>query len=110
MIFNYGTIYGTSKCSAKSGNNSNYQWPSPSSDWVATDSELTSAGNGASCWCGVTKYSPVSGTQCIKTSINRGFHFTYTSYSQCSKDCSYSCANDIEGKAKFRAALYGITK
>lgn len=80
------------------------------SDWVATDSELTSAGNGASCWCGVTKYSPVSGTQCIKTSINWGFHFTYTSYSQCSKDCSYSCANDIEGKAKFRAALYGITK
>ena len=110
VIFNYGTIYGTSKCSAKSGNNSNYQWPSPSSDWVATESELTSAGNGASCWCGVTKYSPVSGPQCIKTSINWGFHSTDTSYSQCSKDCSYWCANDIEGKAKFRAALYGITK
>ncbi len=109
--FGYGLIEGTVKCSAKSGNNGNYSWPSPSSNWTATESELTSAGAGNYCWCHITNYTLAGGNQCNAT--NGLWVFVdkiENSALSCPGGCSNYCAHEIGQWASFRSAIFGRTQ
>ena len=106
--FSHGIAYGESKCSAKTGNNRDsnngrWKWVAPSSDWIATESELTLAGNGENCWCKATKYTPSGGTQCnITPSV---WVFADNVY-DCAEGCANYCSMHDRAPARFYRAMF----
>ncbi|MFQ6727487.1 MAG: hypothetical protein ACLRFF_04010, partial [Alphaproteobacteria bacterium] len=108
VTFSYGTVKGMAKCSAKSGNNNGTTWSAPSSNWSATESELTSASGEASyCWCHATNYTPNGDNQCNVASPSWVFDFDCGSASNCADICAYGCAVGVVNLADFRRAVFG---
>ena len=110
--FSYGTVKGTSYCSGKSGDSHDTEWGGNSSDWVATENELTSAGNGQYCWCHVTSYTPTGEYQC-----NVAFPswvFFDSMGGNCANYCAGYCSSYvvIDGWTgiSFRRALFGVSQ
>ena len=100
LTFSYGTVKGMAKCSAKSGTSSN---------WSATESELTSASGEASyCWCQATNYTPNGGNQCNVASPSWVFRGPNLSSSACANYCVYDCADGVVYYAKFRWEVFGV--
>mgnify|MGYP003445382004 CR=1 FL=1 len=112
VTFSYGTVKGMAKCSAKSGNNNGTTWSAPSSNWSATESELTSASGEASyCWCHATNYTPNGGNQCNVASPSWVFKSNIGDYaSLCADNCAGDCAYLVTSEADFRRALFGVTQ
>ncbi|MFQ6696544.1 MAG: InlB B-repeat-containing protein [Alphaproteobacteria bacterium] len=109
LTFSYGTVKGMAKCSAKSGNNNSFTWPASSSNWSATESELTSAsGEAKYCWCHATNYTPNGGNQCNVASPSWVYRYFYESASDCPYGCARSCAYGVQVYADFRRALFGV--
>ena len=85
-------VVGEAICSAKSGDNHNYAWDGDSSDWTATESELTNA-SGAYCWCKVTGYMASGTSQCSLAPSSWLFlRLIGASSSSCIKTCARYCA------------------
>jgi hypothetical protein len=115
-VFAYGTIRGEVYCSGKSGNNHNKQWGGNSSDWIATESELTSAdGDKKNCWCKLTgfdakgdgTYSSVGASSWVfkgNISYDRG------DATDCPRYCAKDCGSALKSYSAFREAMYGITQ
>ena len=105
---NAGVIKGMAKCSAKSGNHNDYTWNNASSEWSATESELTSAGNGQYCWCQITGYdADKDKNYCQVASPSWVFYHDYGSASSCAHYCAADCADDVRHYSGFRAAIFG---
>jgi len=106
--FSYGSVKGTAYCSAKSGNAHKLDWGGNSSDWSATESELTSAsGEAKYCWCKVTEYTPDGGEMCVSASESWVFLHDNGSPSGCASGCVNSCGSEAHSRDSFRAALFG---
>ena len=106
--FSYGSVKGTGYCSAKSGNNHDFEWGGNSSDWTATESELTSAtGEAKYCWCKVTGYTPNGGDMCVPAASSWVFANDYGSSSNCASSCVANCGNDARNLSSLRAGLFG---
>ncbi len=107
--FSYGTVKGTSYCSGLSGDNNNWTWGGNSSDWSATESELTSAsGEKKYCWCKMSSYTPSGGTACNVASPSWVFSRGYESASDCADYCADDCANIVFVYDGFRRAVFGV--
>ncbi len=93
-VFNYGTVYGVSKCSDVSG-------------------ELAHSGSpgenaGKNCWCKVTKFVSQPGNQCDLTSGKWVFRTnTDATTADCKKNCAFNCSFYVSSNTAFRSALYG---
>jgi len=106
--FSYGSVKGIAKCSAKSGNNHSMQWGGNSSDWTATESELTSAsGEAKYCWCQLSTYTPNGGEMCSVAAPSWVFDYDRSSASGCAGNCARICANLVQRYSAFRGALFG---
>jgi len=106
--FSYGSVKGTAYCSAKSGNNHKDKWGGDSSDWTATESELTSAtGDARYCWCKVTGYTPNGGDMCVPAASSWVFQNDLWSPSYCADDCVKQCGDNARFRASHRAAIFG---
>ena len=105
-----GMIYGSSHCSAKSGNHHSYSWSTTyKSDWSATIAELDSAtGDKKYCWCQVTGFKPTnSGTiQGADVPLSWVFARDIVSASDCSRHCADRCSAYVRNLSGFRAALF----
>ena len=102
------TVHGMAKCSAKSGNNSSYTWSNDSSNWSATESELTGAsGEAKYCWCDMTGYNVTNGSLQTVASPSWVFDYDYSSASICADLCANRCAGRVLGNSAFRGALFG---
>lgn len=111
-IFGHGTTYGMIKCSAKSGNNHGTGWGGDSSDWRATESDLTSvSGDERYCWCKVTGYKP-DGSDLLYSPIYElpyVYTYDYEIPRYCSEGCPGQCALATLYYNGFRAAAYGVS-
>ncbi len=106
--FSYGTIKGKSICSAKVGNTGSDTWPqNNSSNWSATESELTTAGSGTYCWCRVTDLIQTNGNQCNFSSPRMTFYYNLTGVYNCARDCAMACESGLAASPNFRRAMYG---
>ena len=111
VTFSYGTVKGMAKCSAKSGNNNNYTFSNASSNWLATESELTSAsGETKYCWCHATNYTPNGGNQCNVASPSWVFIYRNSSAYSCAKSCASDCALNVWDVPAFRRAVFGVSQ
>ena len=109
--FSYGTVKGTSYCSGKSGDNHNWQWGGNSSDWSATESELTSAsGVKRYCWCAATAYTPSGGNQCNVASPSWVFASDIGVSSECARECADYCTGYVMSYGDFRRAVFGVSQ
>ena len=105
---NAGVIKGMAKCSAKSGNNNGNTWTNASSEWTASESELTSAGDGGNCWCQITGYdADKDKNYCPVASPSWVFNGGRGSASGCAASCASFCAGYVRDRSGFRAALFG---
>ena len=102
------TVHGMAKCSAKSGNHHSGQWGGDSSDWSATESELTGAsGEARYCWCDMTGYNVTNGSLQTVASPSWVFIRDNGSASDCADGCAGGCANRVQYDSAFRGALFG---
>ena len=102
-----GVIKGMAKCSAKSGNHNNYTWNNASSEWTASESELTSAGNGEYCWCQITGYDANKDKNyCPVASPSWVFRNGHGSASYCALQCASLCATYVPNNSGWRATLF----
>ena len=107
--FSYGQVSGIAYCSGKSGNNHSWQWGGNSSDWTATESELTSAsGEKKYCWCKATNYTPLNGTEQSVASSSWVFDNGSVSADNCAFGCASACASRVSVYDDFRRAVFGI--
>ena len=106
---NAGVIKGMARCSAKSGNNNDYTWTNASSEWSASESELTSAsGETKYCWCQITGYDANKDKEyCQVASPSWVFGADGGSASNCAYNCADACADYVRNVSGFRAALFG---
>ena len=111
LTFSYGTVKGMAKCGAKSGDNNGFTWSNASSNWSATESDLTSAsGEAQYCWCHATNYTPNGGNQCNVASPSWVFYGDYGSASGCALYCAYNCASYVVDIVGFRRAVFGVAQ
>ena len=104
-----GVIKGMAKCSAKSGNHNGSTWTNASSEWSASESELTSAsGEAQYCWCQITGYdADKDKNYCQVASPSWVFYADGGSASDCARTCAYSCAIFVQNHPDYRAAVFG---
>ena len=103
-----GVIKGMAKCSAKSGESNGYKWNNASSEWTASESELTSAGDGKYCWCQITGYdADKDKNYCPVASSSWVLNFGSGSASDCARNCAGSCTDSVRYSSSFPAALFG---
>ena len=105
-----GVIKGMAKCSAKSGNHNGGTWNNnASSEWSASESELTSAsGETKYCWCQITGYdADKDKNYCPVASPSWVFNGGRGSASGCAASCASFCAGYVRDRSGFRAALFG---
>ena len=113
ISFSYGTVKGTAYCSGKSGSvSAKVGWNTDSSNWSATESELTGAsGEAKYCWCKVTGYTSDGGEMCVSASESWVFASDFSSASKCASDCvqkcTYNAFYDDGISSSFRAAIFG---
>ena len=100
------TIYGTGKCSAKSGNTNNDAWDNDTINWRASYSELESAsGDKKYCWCQLTGYD--SGNGVISRPLN-SMPWVYSRIPDtCEQSCSMWCSAEFITYSGLRDALFG---
>jgi hypothetical protein len=107
--FNYGVVYGYSRCGSTSGDNHNKTWTEPASDWLkeATSSSYTY------CWCKIIGFTPVGNdyTLGVKYVISPlGSHWVFMQNDTggpCSFMCAYRCAGQFKSSVALRTALIG---
>ena len=103
-----GTLYGSGYCSAKSGNHSDYTWPTATpSNWLATRTELEEAsGEKKYCWCQATGWQPDGGNTLYgQSSLSSASSWVFL-YARSSADyCAYDCAADCAYRALTTSAL-----
>ena len=100
-------VTGVAKCSALPGNNHNQEWGGNSSDWTASESELTSAtGETKYCWCQATHYTANNAQQCSLSSPAWVFGTVYGSAANCADGCASYCASRVHSRSVSRAALF----
>ena len=106
---NAGVIKGMAKCSTKSGNHNGGTWNNASSEWSASESELTSAsGEAEYCWCQITGYdADKDKNYCPVASPSWVFSYDGGSASSCAANCAYYCIALVQRNSGFRAALFG---
>ena len=106
---NAGVIKGMAKCSAKSGNNSKYTWTNASSEWSASESELTSAGDGQYCWCQITGYDANKDKEYCQVASPSWVFYSVGDFftSPCAYHCAAWCSSNVKYSSDFRAALFG---
>ena len=113
-LFSYGKVIGESYCSGKGGNNHHMFWGGNSSDWTATESEITSAsGDKEYCWCHVTGYvagdtntTTLTGNVQPVSSAPWVYYATYGNVENCFL-CALWCSSDILEYSGLRRALLG---
>ncbi|MFQ6696057.1 MAG: hypothetical protein ACLRFF_03450 [Alphaproteobacteria bacterium] len=111
VTFSYGTVKGMAKCSAKRGDHNTFTWSNASSNWSATESDLTSAsGEAKYCWCHATNYTPNGGNRCNVASPSWVFYAPIQSASDCADECALACANLVMDNADFRRAVFGVSQ
>ena len=96
--FEYGTVYGETRCSSVSG-------------------EFTSTGNptndnGPHCWCRATKYKPNNDNMMYETIASTPWIADYRQegVSSCARNCGYyECAFRVQTNSVFRSAVFGIS-
>jgi hypothetical protein len=98
VIFDYGTVYGVSKCS-----------DNQSGPGVVAPSDTS----GQYCWCSVNGYTPAFGSQCNLSAELWAESATHNLYdeSNCLQSCALNCARDVminNGGVMYK--LYGITQ
>ena len=114
--FAWGDIYGSSYCSAKSGNNNNYTWNNDSSNWLASYSELEStSGTKQYCWCQATGYKPsgentLYGPESVSAGSAWVFYRDASSASDCARHCAAYCAYRVLYDSGFRRAVFGVSQ
>lgn len=105
-------LYGTSKCSAHSGDHFDTTWDTGGLDkWTATTSQLTSAsGEAKYCWCKAVGYN-TDGESSLCNTESPAWVFIEErgDETDCAKNCAQTCAEavrtpDFDG---FRKGLYG---
>ena len=108
VAFPYGILEGTSYCSAKNGDNNNETWNNDSTNWLATESELTSAsGEKKYCWCKVAGYTSDSGNQCSLASSAWIFSiYGGETGTTCMEHCTSYCMELVGGLSDYRSVLY----
>ncbi len=108
--FNYGTIKGISKCSTKEGNTNGRAYDNNSSNWTATDSEITSTQDGRYCWCKATNFMPNSGPSCVLSGSVWVLHPTdYDTTQACLANCGVSCSDYLLFYSDgFRAPFFSV--
>ena len=106
---NAGVIKGMAKCSAKSGNNNGNTWTNASSEWSASESELTSAGDGGNCWCQITGYDANKDKNyCPVASLSWVFRSgDFPNGGYCNMFCVQYC-DDVRDNSSFRAAIFSL--
>ena len=112
-FYDNSTMYGTGKCSAKSGDNNNDTWNNASSNWRATYSELESAsGEQLYCWCQLTGYKPNNNNAMYGPNKSLPWIFAYTrpSNSGCLSGCAMWCSAKFISYSGLRNAMLGITQ
>lgn len=98
VVFDYGTVYGVSKCS-----------DNQSASGVTAPSDTS----GQYCWCSVNGYTPAFGSQCNLSAelwAESASHDLYNE-SNCLQNCAFNCARDVminNGGVMYK--LYGITQ
>jgi len=113
--FNWGTIYGSSYCSAKSGNNSSNSWNNSPSNWKATYDELKNTnGEKQYCWCQATGYKPINNNTIYSQSSVYAhsfwvFSLDFSSAPGCSSSCTGYCASATHSYAGFRKAIFTLS-
>ena len=101
-------VHGRAICSGMAGDNANNIWDNDSSNWSATESQLTSAsGEAKYCWCAATNYTPSGGSACYIAAPSWVFLYGSSSASACAALCAKSCAERVENTSLFRYALFG---
>lgn len=99
---------GVALCSARAGNNHNWQWGGDSSDWTASESTLTgTTGEKKYCWCKVTHYTANNAEQCSLSSPSWVFEADSATNTSCEAYCARNCASVTNGYLGLRAALFG---
>ncbi|MBR6010657.1 MAG: InlB B-repeat-containing protein [Alphaproteobacteria bacterium] len=101
-------VKGVALCSARAGNNHNWQWGGDSSDWTASESTLTgTTGEKRYCWCKVTHYTANNAEQCSLSSPSWVFNTDNATNTSCEAYCARNCASATNGYLGLRAALFG---
>ena len=104
-------VYGRAKCSALSGDTNNGTYENDSSNWMATETQLTSAsGDAKYCWCKMTSYTPSGGNQCNIAVSSWVYINNYTYAFTCAGDCAVDCADYGMYDPGFRRALFGVSQ
>ena len=107
--FNYGTIKGISKCSTKEGNTNGGAYDNNSSNWTATDSEITSTQDGGYCWCKATNYTSNGGPSCVLSGSVWVLHPTEYDTQDCLANCAASCSSYLHFYSDgFRAPFFSV--
>ena len=106
VLFSTGEIKGRALCSGLSGNNPNHNWGGNSADWTATESQLTSAGDGRYCWCAGTSF----GNQCSVSSLSWVYIAHYDNAGRCAAGCAGTCTEILIEESGFRRAVFGVTQ
>ena len=110
-----GSLYGTSYCSAKSGNHHDGSWSTAtSSDWLATHAELeqgTTTSNSRYCWCQATGWmaegsSTLQALSSLSSASSQVFSHDNSSADSCANDCAAYCAPYALNVSAFRRALF----
>ena len=111
--FDWGDIYGSSYCSAKSGNTNGSRWDKDSSNWKATYDELESAsGDKIYCWCQVTGYKPNGGDMVYGPSSSTVWLYINERNNEavCAQQCAQDCSFYVSNSGNFRPAAFGVTQ
>ena len=109
--FSYGSVYGQSKCSSKVGNSNGDRWNNDSSNWLATNSELSSYGSGTYCWCRVTKFKAKDSSECLFPESKWVFHYNLGNGGyNCATDCAMACSGGAGYSSYYRVPFYNVAQ
>ena len=109
-------LYGTSKCSAHSGDHNDIWDVADLQDWTATTSQLTSAGNGRYCWCKAVGYN-TDGESSLCNTESPAWVFVEerADAPACADTCAQICAEAVRAPGgglpdydAFRSFLHGV--
>ncbi len=110
--FSWGDVYGSSYCSAKSGDSNNNYWNGDSSNWTASYDELQSAsGVKQYCWCQLTGYKPTNNATLYRpVSVVMSSAYTFCrdrgSAAACNRYCAANCGLYVLREKTLREALF----
>ena len=100
-----GTLKGLARCSNKAGNHNDFAFDNDSSNWLASEDQLTQAGHGLYCWCAVDTLNNVS---CPKTSTSSwvfSLEADHMEHDDCLHSCSLYCLVPLASHPSYLSAL-----